>query len=113
MMARCDRGGVCTSGKIPHAFFPAITLEAAHLLGEVHAFEAGPGYGLGGKRRRLGRAVRRRLMAERAGLGAARPQQACQPPGIDAGDADQPMPLQPIVKMFEAAPIGGRGDIGA
>ena len=50
---------------------------------------------------------------ECAVLCAGAAQQAGQPPGVDAGDADEAAPLEPAFEVLHRAPVGWLGDVGA
>ena len=84
-------------GIAPDAACPAVALPAGHLRGQIHADQTGPVPGklceAGQIRALLG------IEAECCGLGAGGAQVTGQPPGVDAGDPDQPLAGEPAIEM--------------
>ena len=104
-------GGRCpakTGPKFPTAFLPGIGLFGADTLGEIHAAQP----------RERARARQRRFLINLAAfagrddaavLGAFFPQQARQPAGVDAGDADHFMLFHKVLQGFRGAPVAHHG----
>src|ERR1051326_1395031 len=95
----------------PARFVPPVHLSRRDLLGEVHAFEAGPGA------RGLERSVVVDLaigrMYHRASGRATVADAARELARIHAGDPDEPMRFEPATEMLARAPVAGVGNVDA
>ncbi len=98
------------AAELPRRFVPVIGLAAGHVLGEVHAVEAGPALGFGDQRRDVEHAVFR--MHDDAVRRTAVADPLGERPGVDAGDGGQLMRAQPGIEMLGRAPVRGLRNVG-